>query len=75
MQTEYVTCRQPARKNVHRLLFFFHLSEKSKRTDSGKYELTLRNGKGEVKVPIDVTVIGRIGILFSGIHLLSIADA
>ena len=34
-------------------------SEKTKRGDTGKYELTLRNAKGEVKVPIDVTVIGK----------------
>ncbi|CAF4189098.1 unnamed protein product [Rotaria sp. Silwood2] len=35
--------------------------EKTKRGDTGKYELTLRNAKGEVKVPIDVTVIDRPG--------------
>jgi hypothetical protein len=35
-------------------------SEKTKRGDTGKYELTLRNAKGEVKVPIDVTVLGKI---------------
>jgi len=40
-------------------------SEKSKRDDTGKYELTLRNAKGEVKVPIDVIVIGKIIILFT----------
>jgi hypothetical protein len=34
-------------------------SEKTKRGDTGKYELTLRNAKGEVKVPIDVTVLGK----------------
>jgi hypothetical protein len=39
-------------------------SEKSKRDDTGKYELTLRNAKGEVKVPIDVTVIGKMISLF-----------
>jgi len=40
--------------------FFFSLSsEKTKRGDTGKYELTLRNAKGEVKVPIDVTVLGK----------------
>jgi len=41
------------------IVFFFY-SEKTKRGDTGKYELTLRNAKGEVKVPIDVTVIGKI---------------
>lgn len=35
-------------------------SEKSRRGDTGKYELTLRNAKGDVKVPIDVTVLGKI---------------
>ncbi|CAF1402962.1 unnamed protein product, partial [Adineta steineri] len=35
--------------------------EKSKRTDTGKYELTLRNTKGEIKIPIDVTVLDRPG--------------
>jgi hypothetical protein len=34
-------------------------SDKTKRGDTGKYELTLRNAKGEVKVPIDVTVLGK----------------
>jgi hypothetical protein len=42
----------------------FSYSEKTKRDDSGKYELLLRNAKGEVKVSIDVTVIGKIIILF-----------
>ncbi|CAF3955598.1 unnamed protein product, partial [Adineta steineri] len=31
--------------------------EKSKRGDTGKYELILKNAKGEVKIPIDVTVL------------------
>jgi hypothetical protein len=43
---------------------FFYYSEKTKRGDTGKYELTLRNAKGEVKVPIDVTVIGKMNFLF-----------
>ncbi|CAF1142161.1 unnamed protein product [Rotaria sordida] len=33
--------------------------DKSKRDDTGKYELTLKNAKGEVKVPVDVTVVDR----------------
>lgn len=41
------------------MLFFVFFSEKSKRGDTGKYELTLRNSKGEVKIPIDVTVLGK----------------
>ncbi len=44
------------------IIFFY--SEKTKRGDTGKYELTLRNAKGEVKVPIDVTVIGKIIIFW-----------
>ena len=36
-------------------------SDKSRRGDTGSYELTLKNGKGEVKIPIDVTVIDRPG--------------
>jgi hypothetical protein len=43
---------------------FFNYSEKTKRGDTGKYELTLRNAKGEVKVPIDVTVIGKMNFIF-----------
>ncbi|CAF4579023.1 unnamed protein product [Rotaria sp. Silwood1] len=35
--------------------------EKAKRDDTGKYELTLRNVKGDVKIPIDVIVIDRPG--------------
>lgn len=38
---------------------FVFLSDKTKRDDTGKYELTLRNSKGEVKVPIDVIVLGK----------------
>jgi hypothetical protein len=37
----------------------YYSSDKSKRNDTGKYELTLRNAKGDVKIPIDVTVIGK----------------
>ena len=37
----------------------FLSSDKSKRGDTGKYELVLKNAKGEVKVPIDVTVLGK----------------
>jgi hypothetical protein len=40
-------------------VFWFCSSEKSRRDDTGKYELILRNAKGDVKVPIDVTVIGK----------------
>lgn len=39
-------------------MFFFY-SDKSKRDDTGKYELILRNAKGEIKIPIDVTVLGK----------------
>ena len=38
----------------------FVFSDKSKRGDTGKYELTLKNSKGEVKIPIDVIVLGKI---------------
>ena len=41
-----------------------YFSEKSKRTDSGKYELALRNAKGEVKIPIEVIVLGKKRKLF-----------
>ena len=37
----------------------FYSSPKTKRDDTGKYELTLKNAKGEVKIPIDVTVLGK----------------
>jgi len=33
--------------------------DKSQRSDTGSYELTLKNNKGDVKVPIDVIVIDR----------------
>ncbi|CAF4156732.1 unnamed protein product, partial [Adineta steineri] len=35
--------------------------EKSKRGDTGQYELILKNAKGEVKIPIAVTVLDRPG--------------
>ena len=44
--------------SFYSMCFFSH-SEKSRREDTGKYELVLRNAKGDVKVPIDVTVIGK----------------
>ena len=47
------------------ILHLFSFSEKSKRGDTGKYELTLRNAKGEIKIPIDVTVLGKMK-LFMG---------
>lgn len=49
--------------NTEDLLSFkyssFFSSEKTKREDKGKYEVTLRNAKGEVKVPVEVIVIGK----------------
>jgi nitrate reductase assembly molybdenum cofactor insertion protein NarJ len=56
MQIEYVNIFKIKIKIV---LYLFY-SEKSRREDTGKYELILRNAKGEVKIPIDVTVLGKM---------------
>jgi len=61
MQFQYVSI---LKISIHFVKMHFSYSEKTKRDDSGKYELLLRNAKGEVKVSIDVTVIGKIIILF-----------
>ena len=60
MQIEYV--KEELQRATRRSIDFVS-SDKSRRGDTGKYELTLRNSKGEVKVPIDVTVLGTIGRL------------
>ena len=52
----------------------FFSSEKTKRGDTGKYELALRNAKGEVKIPIDVTVIGKIKSLIDIIIQFGVFD-
>ena len=56
MQIEYVSSFL---RSVEIISFLGLCSEKSKRGDTGKYELTLRNAKGEVKIPIDVVVLGK----------------
>ncbi len=35
--------------------------EKAERGDKGKYELVLRNSKGEIKVPIEIEVLDKPG--------------
>jgi len=61
MQFEYVKIFKIYIQFFFKCISFY--SEKTKREDTGKYELILRNAKGDVKVPIDVTVIGKNIIL------------
>lgn len=55
----------------NKFFVFSFYRDKSRREDKGKYELTLRNAKGEIKIPIDVTVLGKIilNICFFGMKI------